>query len=86
MYNHTVRRPNSYSTRTDRETGKVEERDGLQCVHCGHHWEVIAGSGRTRGFCLLCYGPTCGAQRCVNHYPFEKQLDDYEAGKLIVLQ
>ena len=40
------------------------EHDTLQCVHCGMHWEIKPGSGKERGFCLKCMGPTCGKQQC----------------------
>jgi hypothetical protein len=39
------------------------ERDTLQCVHCGKHWMVVKGSGRTRGFCMKCNGVHCGGQQ-----------------------
>lgn len=44
--------------------GPVVERDTLSCVHCGGHWVVVPGSGRTRGWCMKCKGPTCGKQAC----------------------
>jgi len=83
-----------YGVAIDRETGKtVDEHDSMQCCHCGHHFRVRPGSGKTRGFCLLCGGVTCGAQGCYDHWRndgrsnnFNQQLDDYEAGKLIVLK
>ena len=59
--------------------------DTLQCVHCGRHWVPEPGSGKVRGFCRCCMGPTCGAQKCDACLPFEKRLDLYEAGKLGVL-
>jgi hypothetical protein len=60
--------------------------DTLRCVHCGHVWIPIKGSGRKRGYCTKCNGVTCGAHKCDTCYPFEKQLEDYEKGKLNVLK
>lgn len=76
-----------YGFATDRETGKVtDEHDSAQCCHCGHHFRVVRGSGKTRGYCQACNGVTCGAQDCFYHFPWEKRLDLYEKGKLIVLR
>lgn len=76
-----------YGISIDRETGKtVDEHDSMQCCHCGHHFRVVPGSGKTRGFCMLCDGVTCGAPDCFEHFPFEKKLDLYEKGKLLVLR
>jgi hypothetical protein len=64
------------------EYGNVVEKPTLQCRHCGAHFVVVKGSGRIRGFCLACMGPTCGARKCIAHSPFEKRLDLVELGKL----
>jgi len=55
----------------------VQVADTLQCVHCQAHFVVVKGSGRTRGHCYLCQGPTCSPQ-CANCYPAQKQLEDEE--------
>lgn len=48
----------------------------IQCVHCGCHWIPVQGSGRRRGFCMICNGPLCGAQRCIETcLPWQKKLD-----------
>jgi len=60
--------------------------DGLRCVHCGHVWIPVVGSGRKRGYCLKCNGVTCGGNECEACYPFEKRLEDYEKGKLKILK
>jgi len=63
--------------------GSSIEQDTIQCVHCQRHWQVIPGSGRKRGFCRKCMGPTCGSVACDEScYPFEKRLDHVEIGKL----
>lgn len=46
----------------------------LQCVHCGSHFPVQPGSGKTRGFCLNCNGPVCGPS-CAECVPIEKWLE-----------
>lgn len=54
------------------------EGDTLQCVHCGVHWVVRPGSGRRRGFCTKCGGPTCGRQGCEFCIPLEKKFEAIE--------
>ncbi len=74
---HTVRRASGWTQITDPLLGTVEH-DVLKCVHCQYIWQVQPGSGRKRGFCLKCMGPTCGQEKCVPCSPVEKQLDDAE--------
>ncbi len=50
--------------------------DMVCCVHCRHHWEVKRGSGKTRGFCYKCMGPTCGSKKCGVCVPYEKMIDE----------
>ena len=54
------------------------ERDGLQCCHCNAHYVVRPGSGKARGWCLMCSAPTCGKPGCVPCIPFEKKLEAFE--------
>lgn len=56
------------------EDGSVQEFDTLQCVHCGLHWRIVHGSGKKRGFCMKCMGPTCGRHKCDECVPYEKQV------------
>lgn len=49
-----------------------------QCVHGGEHFEVVKGSGKRRGWCGRCGGPTCGAPVCDPCVPFEVQLEFME--------
>lgn len=35
-------------------------------------------TGRRRGFCFRCMGPTCGQGKCVKCIPFEAQLEAME--------
>lgn len=51
--------------------------DTLQCVHCQAHFVVVHGSGKKRGWCLNCGGPTC-SPKCADCYPAEKQMEDEE--------
>ena len=48
--------------------------DTQQCCHCGRHFIVRRGSGRTRGWCLCCGKVTCGAPQCDACVPTERQL------------
>ena len=52
----------------------------MACVHCGAHWIVEPGSGRVRGFCMECNGPTCGPN-CVECIPQELLLENIEKGR-----
>lgn len=57
----------------------ILETPTLQCVHCGRHWQVRPGSGKTRGFCSNCNGPVCGPS-CAKCVPQEQMLDNIESG------
>lgn len=52
-----------YIITTDPE-GPDSGAETLMCVHCQYHWKVDPGSGKRRGFCFNCQGPTCGKQKC----------------------
>jgi hypothetical protein len=52
-----------------------------QCCHCGNHFIMVKGSGRLRGWCMKCHGITCGNIECCPCIPFEKKLEEVEAGK-----
>lgn len=80
----SVLKPHGHVTIVTAE-GSCIERDTLRCVHCQHTWVVQPGSGKRRGFCTQCAGPTCGAPQCCDCVPFEKKLELYEAGKLKTL-
>jgi len=54
--------------------------DTAQCVHCNGHFQIVRGSGRVRGFCTKCMGPTCGSRECDECVPFEKRLEIMEKG------
>ena len=74
----SVRRASGYFVATG-PAGTEDEGETLMCVHCQKHWRVEPGSGRKRGFCLRCAGPTCGAEPCeAKCVPFEKVIEDQE--------
>ena len=76
---HSARQPKGYVIITDPDA-PTREYDTLQCVHCQAHWKVIPGSGRQRGYCLNCDGPTCGKKDCEEKcIPFEKAIEAIEA-------
>lgn len=60
--------------------------DTVKCVHCGHNWIPIKGSGKERGWCLKCNGPVCGDHDCFEHKDFRQKVDEYEKGKLKTLR
>jgi len=65
-----------------RESGKeLAAFKTLRCQHCGMHWIVMPGSGRRRGWCMSCNGPTCGKAECDACVPTEQQLENIEAGR-----
>jgi hypothetical protein len=76
-----VRKPAGY-TKTTGPFGEIIDCDTLQCAHCGGHWEVVAGSGKLRGFCARCDGYVCGAPLCMAVCcPVEQRLENIEAGR-----
>lgn len=79
MMQYTVRRPSGHAWLSTPEDA-LSERDTLSCVHCQMTWEIAPGSGRRRGFCLRCNGPTCGKFACETEcVPFERALEKAEA-------
>lgn len=75
----TILRPHGYMVSTGPD-GEIVEADTLQCVHCGCHFAVEPGSGKIRGYCGSCNGPTCGpkCQACV---PVDQLLENIEQGR-----
>lgn len=71
---HTVYRAHGTAIWVGPE-GKPVEKDTLQCQHCQRHWFVEPGSGRHRGWCLKCGGPTCGGRKCLACVPFLKKVE-----------
>lgn len=71
------KKESGYVQITDPITGNIE-RETKMCCHCGMHWIMQPGSGRTRGWCMKCNGVTCGKKKCDSCYPYEEQLQDME--------
>lgn len=74
---HIALRAKGYATWTHPDQ-KMEEKDTMQCIHCGAHWMVEVGSGIQRGWCTVCNGPHCGQQACCTCLPLEKMMDVIE--------
>ena len=61
--------------------GVETERPTLMCAHCQYTWVVQPGSGRRRGFCRNCMGPTCGRRDCeLLCVPWEQAMERLEGG------
>jgi uncharacterized ferredoxin-like protein len=60
--------------------------DTLQCEHCGYTWIPIMGSGKVRGWCNKCNGPTCGSKECHECLPMQKRIEQYEKGVIKILK
>lgn len=77
---HSTRRPAGYVEVTSPDFPTPQGGETLMCVHCQMHWVVEPGSGRRRGWCWKCNGPTCGKYNCeMGCMPFEKALEMSEA-------
>jgi len=70
------RHPSGFTTLTDDQG--ITHGETLTCIHCARIWQVTPGSGKERGYCLKCGGPTCGAKACDRCLPFEKQIEIIE--------
>ncbi len=75
----TARRPMAHVTITDPDA-PMQEYDTLMCMHCQAHWIVEPGSGRRRGWCNSCNGPTCGSESCATTcLHWEKMFEQIES-------
>jgi len=74
---HLSRRPSGEFVERSLDTGRIlDAGQTLTCTHCGRIWQVKPGSGRERGWCLRCGGPTCGAKECTERcVPYERQME-----------
>lgn len=76
---HHHHHPSGEFTVTDLDTGRIKaEGSTLKCVHCQRTWAVEPGSGRMRGWCFRCGGPTCGAEGCEVCVPWERKMEIIE--------
>ncbi len=78
MGQHSVLRPHGYSVAQGE--GRDQEFDYLQCVHCALQFQVTPLSGKKRGFCTNCKGPTCGKPKCDPCIHWKKKLELIENG------
>jgi len=60
------------------EAGEVQEFDTFTCPHCNGVCIIRPGSGKQRGYCNMCGGPTCGRPNCMECVPFLKKLERHE--------
>jgi hypothetical protein len=70
------------------DSDKVEEWNTITCCHCNHSFIIKPGSGKERGWCVMCNASTCGEPGCdlrmngkgeiIGCVPFEKRLEIYE--------
>lgn len=82
LLRYTPRHPAGFIYKgVDLGSDKVDEFSTVMCVHCHMHWSVQPGSGRQRGFCMQCLGPTCGKPQCIPCVPFEKLMEAVESGR-----
>lgn len=70
-------KPSGYILIGDKEVAHTK-----QCCHCNAHFVSIKGSGKVRGYCVLCNQITCGSPACDLHVPFEAKLEYTETGKI----
>lgn len=76
---HYPRKPSGEYRVTPLDGGPISSGPTMQCVHCGLTWEVRLGSGKQRGWCFKCSGPTCGGAACGERcIPWEIKLEREE--------
>ena len=77
----SVLRPAGVSILSDPELPREVQAEYRQCVHCQYVWKIEPGSGRMRGFCARCNGPTCGPKCFECKGTWEQVCEDIEAGR-----
>ena len=81
---HTVEKYYKYRMHPKRREDGAILFDGQQvgstfmCRHCNAHFLVETGSGKARGWCTHCGGPTCGKPQCGQCKHFLKWMDEVE--------
>lgn len=80
MSRHSNRKASGYFEVTG-IAGELRRGDTLSCCHCGTMWVVAPGSGITRGYCVPCMKYTCGNPACDPCVPYERRLENIEAGR-----
>lgn len=71
LYTHTKVSSDLITTDLD---GNVQHRECLKCVHCQKIEVIVRGSGKRRGWCFKCMGPTCGSKECDICVPLDVAL------------
>lgn len=84
MFGFKNKREAGYIVMATEGNGIIESAT-RQCPHCGGHWEIKPSKAKTIHWCANCDGEVCGKPGCFTCYPFEKKMEDYEKGKLLIL-
>lgn len=75
---------------SDTERAPSQEWYTITCCHGNEVFYVQRGSGKDRGWCLMCGAPTCGSDPCSSALngcvPFEKKLERYERANRLKLE
>lgn len=74
---YSLRKPSGHFFISDPEGGS--EGDTFSCKHCGLIQHVNPQSGKERGYCAMCHGPTCGRLKCQSCEPLMKKIEAMEA-------
>ena len=78
MLKSTLRKPDGQIFITQPGMPTIE-RDTFQCRHCQKICIVRKGSHTQRGYCFMCYGPTCGRKMCSEGCtPWEAKMEARE--------
>lgn len=77
--NYSSLRPAGYF-QVSGENG-VQRGETMQCKHCSAHFPITPGSGKRRGWCMGCNGPTCGKANCDVCVHWEQRLENTEQGR-----
>lgn len=81
MYDQSARKAGGCMIITDPSLGTVEHVETVQCCHCDSH-KTVAEWRSKGGMCRFCMKPHCGETPCVECKPFERKLEEFEAGKI----
>jgi hypothetical protein len=74
MLSRLLRRPGGEFAEFTEDGKLVREGQTVMCEHCGAHFELVRGSGKRRGYCQHCAGPTCGRPACDTCDSWERKI------------